>query len=53
MFIPLFGLERELHDSPDAAKLVEEVIARWSKARSGSTSTMATSPPWPRIASGL
>jgi hypothetical protein len=26
MFIPLFGLERELHDPPDAAELVEEVI---------------------------
>jgi hypothetical protein len=26
MFIPLFGPKRELHDPPDAAEPVEEVI---------------------------
>jgi hypothetical protein len=26
MFIPLFGLERELHDPSDTAELLEEVI---------------------------
>ena len=45
MFIPLFGPERELHDPPDAAEPVEEVILTMIERSKRLDVTMATSPP--------